>query len=384
MSAAPPSSILPDRAEQMSTRICFFVAGFAFAAWAPLVPYVKDRSDLSDSGLGLLLLCLGGGSVAGMPLAGVLSKKYGCRPLLLAGALLAISALPILAFASSVPILAVALLVLGIGLGTLDCVMNIQAIIVERASGRAMMSGFHGLFSLGGLAGAGLMTLLLSYGMAPFSAVMIVVALTIAAMAAAAPNMLTYGAEGSGAAFAIPHGVVLLIGLLCFVVFLTEGAVLDWSAVFLTNIRNVDPAHGGLAYAAFALTMTICRLTGDAIVERVGRARMLLAGPLCAALGLFIVTIVPSSWGTIVGFGLVGVGCANVVPILFTAIGRQKTMPEHVAVPAVTMIGYLGILAGPAVIGFIAQAVGLVLAFTLIAVLLLAVAAGGRLLPVED
>ncbi|HET6390194.1 MFS transporter [Hyphomicrobium sp.] len=386
MSASPtsPSSTLPGRAEQFSTRVCFFVAGFTFAAWAPIVPYVKDRTDLGDSGLGLLLLCLGGGSVAGMPLAGWLSKKYGCRLPILFAVQLVISALPVLSLASSLPLLALALFVCGVGLGTLDCVMNIQAIIVERASGRAMMSGFHGLFSLGGLAGAGLMTLLLSSGLAPFSAVMFIVSLTVAAMAMAAPYLLPYGAEGDGAAFAIPHGVVLLIGLLCFVVFMTEGSVLDWSAVFLTSIRNVDPSLGGLAYAAFSLTMTICRLTGDAVVERVGRARMLLAGPLCAAIGLFVVTLVPSSWGTVIGFGLVGVGCANVVPILFTAIGRQKAMPEHVAVPAVTMIGYLGILAGPAAIGFIAHAVGLLTAFILIAVLLLAVAAGGRFLRVDD
>lgn len=370
------------RPQQLSTHVAFFVAGFTLAAWAPLVPFVKDRNDLSDANLGLLLLCLGAGSVTAMPLAGMLSKQYGCRPIILAGALLIALSLPVLLLTSSVPLAALMLFMFGVGEGSMDCVMNVQAIIVERASGRAMMSGFHGLFSLGGLVGAVMMTLMLASGASPFVAAMAVVSVTVVAMAAAAPYLLTYGAKGGGPAFAVPHGVVLLIGLLCFVVFLVEGAVLDWSAVFLTANRNADPANGGLGYAAFALTMTVGRLTGDAFVERAGRTFVLLAGPLCAAIGLLMVTLMPFAWSAVIGFGLVGIGCANVVPILFTAIGRQTTMPEHIAVPAVTMLGYVGILAGPASIGFIAQAVGLPLAFVVVAILLIGVAVGGRWLKV--
>ncbi|CAA2137957.1 MFS transporter [Hyphomicrobium sp. ghe19] len=376
------SASVPGRKEQFSTRAAFFVSGFTLAAWAPLVPYVKDRSDLSDAALGLLLLCLGAGSVIAMPLAGVLSKRYGCRPVLLVGTLFIVMSLPVLALTSSVPLLVAMLFIFGSGTGALDCVMNVQAIIVERASGRAMMSGFHGLFSVGGLAGVGVMTLLLSSGASPFAAAMTASAVAILTMAPAAPYLLPYGAEGGGPAFAIPHGVVLLIALLCFVMFLAEGAVLDWSAVFMTENRNVDPSMGGAGYAAFALTMTIGRLTGDAVVERAGRKAVLLAGPLCAAIGLLIVTLVPSAWGAIIGFGLVGIGSANVVPIFFTAIGRQTTMPEHIAVPAVTMIGYVGILTGPAAIGFIAQAIGLPMAFAAVAILVIGVAVGGRWLRV--
>lgn len=376
------SASAPGRKEQFSTRAAFFVSGFTLAAWAPLVPYVKDRSDLSDAALGLLLLCLGAGSVIAMPLAGVLSKRYGCRPVLLVGTLFIVMSLPVLALTSFVPLLVAMLFIFGSGTGALDCVMNVQAIIVERASGRAMMSGFHGLFSVGGLAGVGVMTLLLSSGASPFAAAMTVSAVAVLTMAPAAPHLLPYGAEGDGPAFAIPHGVVLLIALLCFVMFLAEGAVLDWSAVFMTENRNVDPSMGGAGYAAFALTMTIGRLTGDAVVERAGRKAVLLAGPLCAAIGLLIVTLVPSAWGAIIGFGLVGIGSANVVPIFFTAIGRQTTMPEHIAVPAVTMIGYVGILTGPAAIGFVAQAVGLPMAFAAVAILVIGVAVGGRWLRV--
>ncbi len=183
-------------------------------------------------------------------------------------------------------------------------------------------------------------------------------------------------------AFAVPHGVVLLIGSLCFVVFLAEGAVLDWSAVFLASERNLDTAYAGLGYAAFALTMTAGRLTGDAIVRRLGATRVIVLGGLTAAAGLMLATLAPAWEMALVGYALVGAGCSNIVPVLYTAVGKQTVMPENIAVPAITTLGYAGILAGPAVIGFIAHGSSLSVAFGLIAVLLLAVAASGKVLKV--
>jgi MFS family permease len=175
---------------------------------------------------------------------------------------------------------------------------------------------------------------------------------------------------------------VLFIGLLCFILFLTEGSVLDWSAVFLTNERGMDPAYGGMGYAAFSVTMTMGRLAGDAIVKRLGGVRVIIGGGLCAAAGLALATLVPSWPVALVGYALVGAGCSNIVPVLFTATGRQTAMPEHMAIPAVTTLGYAGILAGPAAIGLIAHATSLPLAFLVVVALLLGVAASGRLLKV--
>jgi predicted MFS family arabinose efflux permease len=262
----------------------------------------------------------------------------------------------------------------------MDVTMNIQAIIVERASGRPMMSGFHGFFSLGSIAGAAGVTVLLSIGTSPLTATIVVVAGFAVALAAAGPHLLPYGGNRDGPAFAIPRGVVWFIGALCFVLFLTEGAVLDWSAVFLTSARGVDPSYAGVGYAAFALTMTIGRLTGDRIVQRFGSTTIIISGGLCAAVGFAIVTTVPLWSVSVLGFALIGAGCSNVVPVLFTSIGRQTTMPENVAVPAMTALGYAGILAGPAAIGFVAQATSLSAAFLIVAVLLSGVAASGRLL----
>jgi MFS family permease len=158
--------------------------------------------------------------------------------------------------------------------------------------------------------------------------------------------------------------------------------MLDWSAVFLSSMRDVDPSYAGLGYALFALTMTLGRFFGDAIVRRVGANRVIILGGLCAAAGLALATLVPAWEAALLGYALVGAGCSNIIPVLYSAVGRQKVMPENVAVPAITTLGYAGILAGPALIGFIAHASSLNLAFLIVAVLLLGVAMSGRILKV--
>lgn len=370
------------RAEQNSTRIAFFIAGFGVAAWAPLVPFAKARAGLDDGMLGVLLLCLGVGSIIAMPASAALVARFGCRTVIVASSLVMCLTLPLLAVLSNLPLLGAALFLFGAGLGTLDCVVNMQAVIVERASGRPMMSGFHGLFSVGGIAGAAGVSALLSLGASPLLASLCVVALIAALLFYAAPSLLPHAGKPDGPAFAIPHGVVLFIGILCFVVFLTEGAMLDWSAVFLTSVRGVDPSHAGLGYAAFATTMTIGRLLGDKIVQRLGPTRIILFGGLCAGGGLALATLVPSWIAGLAGYALVGAGCSNIVPVLFTAVGRQKTMPEHVAVPAISTLGYAGILAGPAAIGFVAHVTSLPFALLAVAGLMIAVAASARFLRV--
>ena len=369
---------VPGRLEQMSTRIAFFIAGFGLAAWAPLVPYAKARAGLDEATLGLLLLCLGAGSILAMPISGLLATRFGCRRVLVVGTILICLSLPLLATASTLPLLIATLFMFGAGLGAVDSTVNLQAVIVERASGRHMMSGFHGLFSFGGIAGAAGVSALLALGLSPLWAIAAVIVLILAALAKAAPHLLPYGSESSGPAFAVPHGVVLFIGVLCFIVFLAEGAMLDWSAVFLTTEKSLGEAYAGLGYAAFALTMTVGRLLGDTIVRRLGARRVIILGGLFAALGMALATLAPNWELSLLGYALVGVGCSNIVPVLYTAVGKQTVMPESIAVPAITTLGYAGILAGPAAIGFIAHASSLSLAFLLITALLLGVAISGR------
>ena len=377
-----PPPVRPGRPEQMSTRLAFFIAGFGIAAWAPLVPYAKARAGLDEGTLGLLLLSLGVGSILAMPIAGALASRYGCRRVLTAGTLMICLALPLLATVSSIALLIATLFLFGAGLGTVDSTTNLQAVIVERASGKTMMSGFHGMFSLGGIVGAAGVSGLLGLGLTPLAAMGVVILMLLAALFKAAPHLLAYAGKSSGPAFAVPHGIVLFIGGMCFIVFLAEGAALDWSAVFLAQERGIDTAYAGLGYAAFALTMTVGRLTGDRIVRRLGATRVIVGGGLTAAGGLFLATFSANWEFALVGYALLGVGCSNIVPVLYTAVGKQTVMPESIAVPAITTLGYAGILAGPAVIGFVAHASSLSFAFGLMAMLLVAVAIGGKVLRV--
>jgi predicted MFS family arabinose efflux permease len=255
----------------------------------------------------------------------------------------------------------------------MDVTMNIQATIVEKASGRSMMSGFHGLFSVGGLVGATLLSGLLWLNLTPLVAVLCPLAIIGLLIAGFSRDLLGYSVENEGPHFAWPRGKVFIIGVLCFITFMVEGSVLDWGAVFLKTLRGLPPSQAGLGYAAFAVAMTVGRLWGDRLVDALGGKKILVGGGFCAATGLALVVLVPFAWVSLLGFTLVGIGASNLVPVLFTQAGQQKAMPAGVAIAAITTIGYVGILLGPAVIGFIAHASSLSLALGLVALSLLAV-----------
>lgn len=375
----PTERAVPGLSQQVSTRIAFFIAGFAVSSWAPLVPFAKDRANLDEGVLGLLLLSLGLGSLLTMPITGLLAGRFGCRVVIMLASLVICLTLPLLAVLSSLPALAVALFFFGAGVGTVDVAVNIQAVIVEKASGRSMMSGFHGLYSVGGIVGAAGVTALLSFGMSPLAATAVSVGIILLLLAGFARHLLPYGSESHDPLFVVPRGKVMFIGALCFIMFLAEGAMLDWSALFLTQLRGLDPARAGLGYAAFAIAMTIGRLNGDRIVQALGASQVLILGGIGAAAGLGLGVAVPSVPVTLLGFTLVGLGASNIVPVLFSAAGRQHSMPANLAIAAITTIGYAGILCGPAGIGFVAKVSSLPLALGLVALGVLAVGLVGRL-----
>lgn len=367
-------------AVQVATRIVFLIAGIAVSAWAPLVPYAKTRLAVSDGALGGLLLFLGLGSLIAMPLTGSLVGKQGCKRVIICGSLIAMLMLPLMATLSSPVTLAMALMLFGAAIGTVDVAMNIQAVEVEKAAERTMMSGFHGFYSVGGIAGAGLVSALLWLGLAPLSAVLLVVVLLVALLLSSQRWLLTERMQQQNTPlFVVPRGWVLFLGLLCFILFLTEGAVLDWSALLLTQERAMPAAQAGLGYAVFSIAMSIGRLTGDRVVSRFTNSQVLAGGCLCAALGVLLLITVDNVPVALFSFLLIGFGAANTVPILFSAAGRQTAMPVNMAISAMTAIGYAGILAGPALIGFVAHGFSLVTAFAAIVVLLVAVAASARL-----
>ena len=368
------------RAEQHSTRLLFLLAGFSAAAWASLVPVAKASTGVNEGQLGLVLLCLGIGSLLAMPVSGVVSTRHGCRKVLMVCGVALCACLPLLASVQNVFTLAAALFFFGAMIGTFDCVMNIQAVIVERDSKRPLMSGFHGFYSLGGLLGAATTSTIMDLGVSPFATVSAIALAGVLLLMGIRRHVLPYGNPAEGPPFALPRGEVLFLGMLCMTVFLVEGSMMDWSAVMLTENHGMPVAQAGYGFAAFSLTMTFGRLTGDRIVARVGRRSVVTVGGLLAMGGILLATLVPLWQAALLGYAMVGLGCSNIVPVLFTAVGRQTSMPQSVAVPAMSTLGYAGVLAGPAAIGFIAHHSSLPMAFLLVAALMLFVAISGRFL----
>ena len=377
-----PATLKPaaGRAEQHSTRLLFLLAGFSAAAWASLVPVAKAATGVNEGQLGLVLLCLGIGSLLAIPVSGVVSTRHGCRKVLMVCGVALCACLPLLASVQNVFTLAAALFFFGAMIGTFDCVMNIQAVIVERDSKRPLMSGFHGFYSLGGLLGAATTSTIMDLGVSPFATVSAIALAGVLLLMLIRRHVLPYGNPAEGPPFALPRGEVLFLGMLCMTVFLVEGSMMDWSAVMLTENHGMPVAQAGYGFAAFSLTMTFGRLTGDRIVARVGRRSVVTVGGLLAMGGILLATLVPLWQAALLGYAMVGLGCSNIVPVLFTAVGRQTSMPQSVAVPAMSTLGYAGVLAGPAAIGFIAHHSSLPMAFLLVAALMLFVAISGRFL----
>lgn len=365
-------------ATRLATRLAFLVAGFGLACWAPLIPFAKARLMVDDGVFGLLLLCLGIGSVIAMLLTGVLSARLGSKPIIIVSSLGMALMLPTLSFAATPVSLGVCLFAFGAFLGSLDVAMNIHAVEVERSARRPLMSGFHALFSIGGFLGATLMTFFLSIHRSALASTVVSAILMVLATSVAWPRLLSEVRPEAGQLSVMPRGIVVLLATLAGILFLVEGAVLDWGALLITRANLVPVAQGGLGYVLFSIAMTTGRLAGDAIVARVGDRATLFWGSLLAIAGFAILIVAPVAAVAMAGFLLIGFGASNIVPVLFRRAGSQSAMPVSLAVAAITTVGYAGILVGPAAVGFVAKAVSLPTAFWMLAGLLCVVTLTAR------
>ncbi|MFT9100418.1 MAG: MFS transporter, partial [Zymomonas mobilis subsp. pomaceae] len=340
-----------------------------------LIPFVKKHAAISDGQLGYLLLCLGLGAILSLPMAGSMVARFGCRLVITLGVIVTVVILPFIATLSSPVLLGLSLLIVGAAVGAVDAGMNIHAIIVEKRAKRPILSGFHALYSIGGAAGAGGMALIFSKAFPPLAAAILCSVVLFCLLAAVWKFLLPVKGEGNtGSFFSIPKGMVWLLSGMCCVAFLAEGAVLDWGGIFLTSIRKVSVEQAGWGYACFSTLMTCGRLFGNKIIEKLGSMRTVFLGSLLAMVGYLIVIFMPVVSATFIGYALIGLGCANIVPIVYSTAGRQTIMPSHLAISAVTTVGYMGVLAGPILVGFIANLAGLKISFFLIAFLLSGVA----------
>ena len=358
------------RWQQWAAKALFFVGGFGCASWAPMVPMLKARLALTEDVLGMLLLCVGIGSLLTMPLSGAAAGKWGCRRVLVTTGIFYGMVLVLLSMVQSVYMLVPLVLLLGALMGTVDVVVNVLAVIVEKKSGKRLMSGMHAFWSIGGFAGAGIFSVWLSAGLNHFQAALIAWGIILVLLAVFRPHLMTIGGEKrEGAILAIPRGIVVFIGMVAFVSFLIEGAVMDWGGVFLTSVKHFDMNMAGIGFTVFSAAMLIMRLTGDWVVNRLGGGVVTIGGAVLAGAGFVLLIAAPVAWLLYVGFFIIGIGSANIVPVFYSLMGKQKVMPVNQAVSAVSTLGYLGILMGPAVIGFVANSTSLYVSFGLLGAL---------------
>jgi MFS family permease len=338
----------------------FLVAGFSFSAWAVRIPDVKGNLRLDDATLGLSLLGMAAGAVVAMTASGLFIARLGSRRVTTVAALLACATMALPPAAPSAPALFGALFLYGAAYGTMDVAMNAQAVLVEAKVGRPIMSSFHGMFSAGALFGSFVAALVAGAGVAPVPHLLATGIVLAVAVLLAAPRLLPEAATeaADGPVFALPTGPLAGIGAVAFCVLLAEGAVADWSAVFLRDVLDASAAVGGWGFTAFSLTMAIGRFAGDGLIQRLGPVRVVRWGGVLVAAGLAVALLAGAPAAALVGFALVGAGLAATFPIALSAAGRVPGVPTGTAIAAVATAGYTGFLVGPPAIGFVSAAFG--------------------------
>ena len=363
--------------EVHAARAFFFIGGFGTATWAPLVPLLRERLMVGDDVLGMLLLCIGVGSLLTMPLSGALAMRLGCRRVVMTAAVLFAAILLLVSCVDTLSLAVPIVLIFGAVMGCIDVVVNIVAVLVEKGIGRRIMSGMHAFWSLGGFVGAGLYGVWVGLlGLTPFQSTAIAAGLILLLTAVFGRHLIPYGG-GGGALLALPRGIIVFVGMTAFIAFLSEGAVMDWGGVYLTTVRGMDLALAGTGYSVFSAAMLMMRFLGDRVVQRIGALPVAVGGALLAFGGILLVMFAPADVLLYVGFFAIGIGSANIVPVFFSLMGRQNVMPVSAAVSAVSTMGYLGILAGPAAIGFVSSLTTLQTAFAMLAALSILQAAIG-------
>ncbi|CCV11028.1 MFS transporter [Mesorhizobium sp. STM 4661] len=338
----------------------FLANGFLTGSWAPQIPVFLTRLDISKFTLGLLILLFGAGAVVAMTWCGHLISRHGSRTVLRWFGLCGSFGLLAVALAPNVPLAAIAMFIFGGSIGGMDVAMNANAVVVERRLSRAIMSSSHGFWSLGGFAGGALGGFAIqNYGHLAHATV--VTALAFVAVAAAVRYLIAEDKPSPGPVaghrkFTLPgNPLVYLIGLMALLTMISEGAVLDWAALYLQQELGADLAIAGLAYAAFSGIMAVMRFFGDGVRNRFGAVMTLRISALAAAAGMLVAGLAPSPYIAIAAFAFCGLGIANMVPILFSAGGNQEGMSSGTGMSVVTTMGYSGILVAPSAIGFVAE-----------------------------
>ncbi|WP_433888158.1 MFS transporter [Streptomyces sp. CA-111067] len=370
------------RRAHVSIAIAFALHGAASGTFASRIPWIKDHIGLSAAALGLALVCPALGSSLTMPLAGRLMHRFGSRTALriLLGLWCAVLSLP--ALAPGLPWLCLALLLFGASAGMADVVMNAMGVEVEGRKGKSIMSGLHGMWSVGTLIGAAIGVPAAHVGLdgrVHLGVMAAVLVISSYFVCAGVPDVHPEADEEAPPRFTLPPRAALVIGAVGFCGVFAEGGSSDWCAVYLRDVANASPGVAALAYTAFACTMATARLFGDIAVRRLGAVRTVRSGGVVAAVGGTLVVASHSQVPAIIGFALVGIGISVVVPLCFAAAGRRGPVPSQ-AIAGVATVTYTSGLVAPAAIGGIAGASSLTVSFILVTVLTLGLVAGAGVL----
>lgn len=344
----------------MAVAAIFFLNGISVASWVVRIPDAQRALSLSAGTLGLALLGAAAGALVAMPVAGRMVTRYGSRAVTCTAAALYAATLALPAVAPSLLLLLAALVVNGAANGSLNVSMNAQASTVERAHGQPIMASFHALFSGGGLAGAASGGAIAAAGAAPalhlagVGLAMLVV--TLIAWHFLFPARFEEHPHEEATGEAAPHERrVAILGILAFSVLFAEGAMGDWSAVYLRDVAGAGPGLAATGYAAFSIAMALGRVVGDRLTARLGATRTVGVGALVATAGIALALVDTRTRAIAVGFGAVGGGLATAFPSVLTAASRVPGMKAGSGIAAVATLGYFGLLAGPPLIGFVAQ-----------------------------
>lgn len=342
----------------------FFINGFLYANLMARIPLLKDLLGVSNSQLGILLFCVALGALSGMPLAGKLAALYGSKAIAYITGLLFCIIMGLVPLPGTFLLTGVLLYLVGLSAGAMDVCINAQAIVVERLYGRSIMSSFHGLFSIGMFAGA-LSASLFSRFEVSLLLHMMLVSFPLVLVVWYGKNQMLPDEESNESATskkAAFSPVVLALGGIAFCSFTTEGSMVDWSALYLTEFLGQSEAMGGIAFGMFSGGMTVGRIFGDGFITRFGGQKIIFMNVIMALVGFGLALGIAEPWSTFAGFLLVGLGASTVVPIVFTAVGNLPGVSPSAGIATATTIGYLGLFLGPPTIGFLSDASNLRLA----------------------
>ncbi|KQS76172.1 hypothetical protein ASG25_18305 [Rhizobium sp. Leaf384] len=376
--SVPPTDLAPSGYMpriRLAVSLLFLMNGFMMGSWAPKIPILKDRLDISEGVLGLLILTFGIGSLLMMPIAGGLISRLGSQKISKLMAACLVPVLLMLSLMPGLPLAFVGLFLFGGFIGAMDVAMNANAVAVEKRMRRAIMSSCHAYWSLGALAGAALGGPAIAHFGEILHAVLVTIA-GLAFLAVAWPLVMADHPhpEAETEKLALPRlPLPWLIGIIALFSMIPEGSVIDWSALYLRNELGASVALSGYGFAAFSATMAIMRFAGDHVRDRFGAVRTLRVCTLLALVGLVTAGLAPDATVAILGFALAGIGISNMVPIAFSAAGNLPGLAPGIGLSVVTFMGYSGILFAPSLIGFIAEHVGFSAIFTAIPALFLIV-----------